>query len=177
MLESMCRVGEQGLGHRDGNGTPCRHRRGDESTGVSIDIDDTRVSGGEEDEQRRGKEDGDDRTNGLGEPLLLGRRAEEETDAEIANKVGSLVSSHGGERTAEQVEALSLLRSPALTLGSTTEDDLRGLGSGGQRRNVRDTGALDGEEREEECKDDREDASACRHAKLHTEDNDEANDG
>lgn len=55
---------------------------------------------------------------------------------------------------------------PVLAFGRAAEDNLRGLRRSSERRDVRDTGALDGQEREEECQEDRQQAHANRHLEL-----------
>lgn len=168
--------GERRVGDGDGGRAPCGDRGTGERAGLGFHVNDAGVSLDEEDEHGRSKEDRDDRAQTLGNPLLLGVCAEEETDAEVTDQIGGLVSSNGGERASEKVKALGVLGAPVLALCGATEDDLGGLGRGGERGDVGNTGTLDGEEGEEEGKEDREQGHADWHVELDGHDDASADD-
>ena len=84
------RDGEGGVSDGHGGGTPTRHAGNTEGASLGVDVDDARVGGGEEGEHGRGKEDGDDGSEGLSKPLVDRGRAEEETGTEIADKISGL---------------------------------------------------------------------------------------
>lgn len=144
----------------DRNGLPCGDRGSGEGARFGFIVYDAGIGLAEEHKHCRCEKDGDNGADALCEPLLLGRCAEQETDAKVGNQISSLVRPDTGKSTAEQVEPLSVFGGPVLALGSTAEDDLGGFGCSSQRRNVRDTSALNGEEGEEEGQEDREDGHA-----------------
>jgi hypothetical protein len=163
-------------GDCDGHSAPGGHGRGREGAGQGFGVENTGVGFGEEDEESGCEETGHDRSQTLGEPLLLRTSAEQEAHAEVAYQVGGLVGTHVGDGTTEQVKALGIHGSPALSLGCATEHDLRGLRSSGQRGDVCNTGALDGEEGEDESQEDREQAHPDRHVVLNAHDHTDEDD-
>ena len=88
-----------------------------------------------------------------------------------------LRSTHVAHGTTEEVEALSVGDLPVLTLGCATKNDLRSLGGSSKRRDISDSSALDGHEREEESEEDGKNGHSNGHVVLNTEDNANADDG
>jgi hypothetical protein len=169
-------------GDCDGHSAPGGNRWGGEGASQSFGVEDAGVGFGEEDEESGCEETGHNRSETLGEPLLLRTSAEQEAHAEVTYQVGGLVGTHVGDGAAEQVETLGIHRSPALGFGRATEHNLRCLRSGGQGGNVCNTGTLDGEEGEDECQEDGKQAHPDRHIVLNThhdadEDDDEDEHG
>ena len=133
-------------------------------------VPDARVGRHEEDEDTRGKEDGDDAANGLGVELLVRWRLEEETNAEVADKSSSDISSTGSVDTGDQVDALGLGDGVAV-LGDTTVDELRCLGRSSQGSDVGDGTTVDGQEGEDDTENAGEDGEASVHVVLNVADN------
>ncbi len=134
-----------------GDGSPCgdgwrRERAPDISSGQ-----DTWVCGSEQDEDTRGEPDGNERSDGLGTPLLLWWSSEEETGAEIGDEIHGDTCSSGSDGTGDQVNSLGVLDGVA-ALGDTTKDELGGLSGGGKRSDISNTTDLDTEEGEHKPK-------------------------
>ena len=84
------RDGECRISDGDCGGTPAGYTGNTKGASFGVDVDDAWVGGSEEGEHGRGKEDGNDRSEGLSEPLVNRGSAEEETGTEIADKISSL---------------------------------------------------------------------------------------
>jgi len=130
------RDGESGICDGDGDGAPGGDGGGGKGADVGVDVDDAGVGFGEEHEHGWGEEDGDDGAEALGHPLLVRWGTEEEADAEVGDEVGGLVGAEGGDGAAEQVEALCVTGSPVFAFCGAAEDDLGGLGSGGEGSDI-----------------------------------------
>jgi hypothetical protein len=145
-------------------------------TSFGFAVDDAWVGLREQHEQRWCENGGNDCTHTLGKPLLDWRCAEQETNTEVAHQIGSLVSTHTGNGSTEQIQTLCVGGCPVLALGGTTENDLRGLGGSSERSDIGDTSALDGKEGEEEGQEDGEQGHADWHVVLHTHDDADTDD-
>lgn len=124
------------LRHGHGHGAPRGHGGRLEGAAGSSGVVYAGVGGGEEDEDGGCNEDGAEGPDTLGKPLLPGRGAEEEADAEVAREVCGLVGAHTGEGATEEVQGLRLGNGPALGFGGAAEDDLRGFGGTGEGSDV-----------------------------------------
>jgi hypothetical protein len=131
------------VGHGHCDSSPGGDGWSAERTGLGVDVQNARVGLCEKHEERWSQEDCNNRSKTLGDPLLLRRGLEQETNTEVADKIGRLVGADGRKRATEQVESLSVFDFPALALGGATKNDLRGLRRCGQWGDVSDTSALD----------------------------------
>lgn len=137
---------------------------------LRLGVEDTRVGFHKQNEHAGGQEHGHNRANGLSVPLELGGSAQQETNAEVDHKIGALASGTGGDGTSDQVHALGSLGDVSSSGGGASENELGGLGCGGEWGGVSDTGALDSKESKDETQKDREDRHAGVEVILQTED-------
>lgn len=169
---------DAGVGDGLGDSGPSSHGRSLEGTVVIVvGVDDAGVGGGEEDEHARGKENGDQGADGLGDPLLQRRGAEEETSTEIRSKVGGHIGSAGGDTSSNEIEALCILDGVTVAGSSTTKDELRSFGGGGERCGISDGADLDTEEGKYETEDACQDSEADVHLPLEVADDERDDEG
>jgi hypothetical protein len=83
--------GERRVSDGHSGSTPCGNGGDGESTRLGVDVDDAGVCGCEELEHCWREEDSYDCADTLGEPLLDGRSAEQESSTEIARQIGRLI--------------------------------------------------------------------------------------
>lgn len=168
--------GQAGQGDGLGDGLPGGDGRGQEGALGSnllgyVRIPHAGVSRHEENEDTGGEEDCNKGAESLSVELQVGRGAEEEADAEVADQGVGDVRGTGGDVTGCEVDSLGLGDAEAGVLGDTTEDELGGLGGGGVGRAVSDGGSVDTEEGEDETKETGEETKAGVHLEAHVADN------
>lgn len=150
---ALKRDGDAGVGNGLGDGGPGGHGGNQEgalhASGLLLRGDilvDARIGRGEEHKQAGAEPDGNKGADGLGNPLLDGGGTDEEAGPEVTDERGSHVSATRSKRTGNKVDLLRMLDSVAAVRSGTTEDELRGLGGGGERGVVGNGADLNGEE-------------------------------
>ncbi|CAH0027654.1 unnamed protein product [Clonostachys rhizophaga] len=167
--------GQAGQGDGLGDGLPGCDGRGQEGALGSdllgyVRIPHAGVSRHEEYEDTGGEEDCNKGAEPLGVELQVGRGAEEEADAKVADQGVGDIGGSSGDVTGCEVDSLGLGDAEAGVLGDTTEDELGGLGGGGVGRAVSDGGSVDTEEGEDETEETGEETKAGVHLEAHVAD-------
>lgn len=163
-------LGDGDAGHGDSSGNSLPGSDGGSSEGADISgvvagSVDARVGRHEEDEDTRGKEDGDDSTHGLSVELQLGGSLEEKTNSEVADKRVGDISGTGSNVTGDKVDSLGVLDGEVV-LGDTTVDKLGSLGGSSKRSTVGDGATIDGHESEDDTEDTGKESKTSVHVEL-----------
>lgn len=171
------RDGDVGAGDNLGHSSPGTDGRNQEGAVLGLGVRDAGVGSGEQDEQTGRKPNGDEGSDSLGDELLVGRCAEQETGTEIGRQSRGNVSSAGGETGGDEVDLLGVLDGVTGAGGGTTDNKLSGLGSSSKRCLISDTTDLDGEEREQEGENQGEDGDTNVDLPLQSHDDASQDDG